>query len=221
MHPPYRRSRPSTTRRDDSPTRYGITGYMRHTRPGTTVRCNAALSAPRRARRWRCSTYSTVRSSYYITLGARRSCVRSTFELRRAYHSCVLAATSVCCRQRTKKSRRVRRQRAPVTFSRLAKMNPSDIDNLPKAEREELLAIIETMQTRDRCGRVCNRACASTVLTRMRATACACIIAWWSAASPAALTASGGRHWKRTRKWCAAGGGGRCSAVALTPSRSA
>ena len=30
-------------------------------------------------------------------------------------------------------------------------MDPSSIDSLPKAEREELLGIIETMQTRDRC----------------------------------------------------------------------
>lgn len=30
-------------------------------------------------------------------------------------------------------------------------MNPADLDTLPKAEKDELLAIIESMQTRDRC----------------------------------------------------------------------
>jgi hypothetical protein len=30
-------------------------------------------------------------------------------------------------------------------------MNPSDLDALPKAEKDELLSIIESMQTRDRC----------------------------------------------------------------------
>jgi hypothetical protein len=29
-------------------------------------------------------------------------------------------------------------------------MNPADLDGLPKSDKDELLAIIETMQTRDR-----------------------------------------------------------------------
>jgi len=32
-------------------------------------------------------------------------------------------------------------------------MNPADLDNLEKADRDELLGIIEKMQTRDRCVR--------------------------------------------------------------------
>jgi Tim10/DDP family zinc finger len=39
-----------------------------------------------------------------------------------------------------------------VTVPPLA-MNPSDLDALPKAEKDELLSIIESMQTRDRCAR--------------------------------------------------------------------
>ncbi len=30
-------------------------------------------------------------------------------------------------------------------------MNPADLDNLAKDDKDELLGIIETMQTRDRC----------------------------------------------------------------------
>ena len=34
-------------------------------------------------------------------------------------------------------------------------MNPADLDSLEKADKDELLGIIETMQTRDRCVRRC------------------------------------------------------------------
>ena len=44
-------------------------------------------------------------------------------------------------------------------------MNPADMDNMAKADKDELLGIIETMQTRDRCAPRPERACAVVALT--------------------------------------------------------
>jgi hypothetical protein len=89
----------------------------------------------------------------------------------------------------------------------LGNMNPADLDNLAQGDKDELLGIIETMQTRDRCGAAWAVACAAwAVCHALRgravrygaaedaargaharaapaASACACTTAWWSAAS--------------------------------------
>jgi hypothetical protein len=43
-------------------------------------------------------------------------------------------------------------------------MNPADLDNLAQGDKDELLGIIETMQTRDRCGAASAVACAASAV---------------------------------------------------------
>lgn len=104
-------------------------------------------------------------------------------------------------------------------------MDPSQMAGLPDEDQQRMVAMIESMQTRDRCESNVTVICSLFSLVSlsslsslwMRHTVkfssppplsfhvlgfavCACTTAWWRSASLRACRASGGRRWRKTRR---------------------